>query len=423
MQDKAFFDNGGKSAPEPQRAILVGIDIDGDRNAVEESLSELRGLLKTAGGVCAARVIQGRAAPDPATYIGAGKVLEVAEAVKTLDCSLVIFDNELSPSQIRNLEKETGALVMDRSMLILDIFAMRAKTGEGKLQVALAQLQYMLPRLTNRYDELSRLGGGIGTRGPGETKLETDRRHIRERISALKAELSELKKNREVQRSARMKNPIPVVSIIGYTNAGKSTLFNRLTGASVLAEDRLFATLDPTVRKARFTSGELIFIDTVGFIKKLPHHLIRAFYSTLEEMVFADVILHVIDASSPSMAENRQVALSLLSELGASDKPVITVFNKCDLTDPASIPKEEDSILISARSGQGTEDMIALIFKKLAEQKRVLSLLIPYSDSGVMDVLHREGDILTLTYEEGGISVTARLDQNYAARLAQYIKE
>jgi len=419
--NRTGFSFSSEAADGRPRAVLVDIDTQGDPKAVDESLDELEGLLDTAGGVAAARMVQSREAPESATFIGEGKVDKLAETLKNLDCPMAVFNSELTPSQIRNLEERTGAQILDRSMLILDIFAMRAKSGEGKLQVALAQLQYMLPRLTAKYEALSRLGGGIGTRGPGESKLETDRRYIRQRISSLKKDIAEIKKNREVQRAARIRSRIPVVSVVGYTNAGKSTLFNRLTGAGVLEEDKLFATLDPTARRVKFDQGELIFIDTVGLIRRLPHHLVDAFRSTLEEMVHADIILHVIDVSSPVWESNRDVALELLRDIGAGQDNIITVYNKCDLAGSAFAGREAGGVCISAKDGRGVGEMVDAIFGKLASLRRRVLIEIPYSDMQIMDLLHRRADIIDSAYTEAGMRLTAVVDEEIYGRVKKYI--
>ena len=354
------------------RALLVGVCTD-DRAAdeLEKSLCELERLLDTAGGVCFAKVVQNMDKPNPRTLIGSGKVAEVAQLCSLNGIELVVFDEELSPSQIRNLEEELGedVRVIDRSMLILDIFALHAVSREGKLQVELAQLKYTAPRLTGHGKDMSRLGGGIGTRGPGESKLESDRRHMKHRIVALEEELRTLDKNRQTMRAARDRSGIPKVAIVGYTNAGKSTLLNRLTDAGILAEDKLFATLDPTTRKFELPMGEsLLLTDTVGFIKKLPHHLIKAFKSTLDEAVYADVLMIVVDVSDPEARTQLEVTEQLLKELGAAGKPTVYVFNKCDrgaaevfrVGTPA---EHEKTVFVSARTGQGIE----LLTEKLQE--------------------------------------------------------
>jgi len=371
-----------------ERVVLVGVHtgaLNPLEDTTEESMEELALLVETAGGEVVGEFVQNRPVIDNGTFVGDGKLEEIAEFCHNNDVDTLIFDDELTGAQIRNIEREVKIKVTDRSALILDIFAQRALTREGKIQVELAQLKYRLPRLTGSSVGLSRLGGGIGTRGPGESKLESDRRHIRTRIATLSDRLEDVVKNRETQRHARKKENIPQVSIIGYTNAGKSTLLNYLTDAGVLAEDKLFATLDPTARKLTLEDGtEIILVDTVGFIRKLPHHLIKAFRSTLEEASLADLLLHVVDSSSPYCCEQIEVTKKLLDELGASDKPVITVFNKSDVAD-ASIPMPpvENGVYISAKTGANVDKMLAMIKQLLPETKMKLKVLIPY-DKGSM---------------------------------------
>ena len=343
------------------KAVLVGFARrSADAPAAEQSLDELARLLDTAGGEAVARVLQIKASVDPATVIGSGKVAEIAELCRNREIELAVFDMELSPSQIRNLEEGLGdVLVLDRSMLILDIFALHATSGEGKLQTELALLRYTAPRLTGKGKELSRLGGTIGTRGPGESKLEEDRRHIRHRITALEAQLAEMEKNRATMRASRTRSGIPKIAIVGYTNAGKSTLLNLLTDAGVLAEDKLFATLDPTTRKLTLPEGEEVLLtDTVGFVRKLPHHLVKAFHSTLEEAALADILLILVDFSDPEWSEELAVTHQTLKELGAENKPTLIVFNKCDAVEPPYPPEREDTVYISARTGMGREALL-----------------------------------------------------------------
>ncbi len=371
-----------------ERVVLVGVHtgaLNPLEDTTEESMEELALLVETAGAEVVGEFVQNRPVIDNGTFVGDGKLEEIGEFCKNNDVDTLIFDDELTGAQIRNIEREVKLKVTDRSALILDIFAQRALTREGKIQVELAQLKYRLPRLTGSSANLSRLGGGIGTRGPGESKLESDRRHIRTRISTLSARLEEVVKNRDVQRHARKKENIPQVSIIGYTNAGKSTLLNYLTDAGVLAEDKLFATLDPTARKLTLEDGtEIILVDTVGFIRKLPHHLIKAFRSTLEEAALADLLLHVVDSSSPYCCEQIEVTKKLLDELGASDKPVITVFNKSDVADSSiPMPPVENGVYISAKTGENVDKMLAMIKRLLPETKMKLKVLIPY-DKGSM---------------------------------------
>lgn len=418
-----------KETTNGSRAILVGVvDSEGSTRQTEIELDELAGLLDTAGGVTAARVIQAKASPDPRTYIGSGKVKEVAELCRTEDADLVIFDLELSPSQIRNLEDDIGdgVRVIDRSMLILDIFALHATTGEGKLQVELAQLQYTAPRLTGNGKDLSRLGGGIGTRGPGESQLETDRRHMKRRMESLRAELSVLEKNRKTMRVSRDRSGIPKVAIVGYTNAGKSTLLNRLTGAGILAEDKLFATLDPTTRKFMLPGGESILLtDTVGLIRKLPHHLIEAFRSTLEEAVYADVLLVLVDASDPEYRAQIAVTDELLENLGAAGKPILLVFNKCDkagtlpdspLPDGKSVPV----CYISAVTGEGIEDMAEKLTALLHEGKARVTFHIPNADAGMLNTLYKNATVEDVAYTADEILVRATVDAKTRGMLKKY---
>lgn len=399
-----------------------------DAQTAESSLDELSRLLETAGGNVASRMTQMRENPDPATYIGSGKLAELSELCRVSGASLAVFDCELTPSQIRNIEDGLGdgVRVIDRSMLILDIFALHAKTGEGKLQVELAQLKYSAPRLMGKGKDMSRLGGGIGTRGPGESKLESDRRHLKRRIAVLTEELEELEKNRRTMRGARDRSGIKKAAIVGYTNAGKSTLLNRLTDAGILAEDKLFATLDPTTRKFTLPCGEEILLtDTVGFIRKLPHHLVEAFKSTLDEAVCADILLIIIDASDPECRAQLEVTEGILSELGASGKPTLYVFNKCDLgaADILTSVKANDytdAVRISAATGQGiaqfTEKLEALV---LAGKQRV-RYLFPHSEQGLLSILYKEAVVEATDYTDDGSIVTAVVDAKTRGRLAAY---
>lgn len=408
-----------------EKVIIAGLHT-GSRDILndttEESMAELCELVKTAGGEVVGEMVQNRPVPDSGTYFGEGKLEELREAVLTLEAALVVFDDELSPIQLRNISDLLGVRVLDRSMLILDIFAMRAKSGEGKLQVELAQLKYQLPRLRGMGVELSRTGGGIGTRGPGETKLESDRRHIRTRIAALESEIREIKKHRELLRSRREKDGVITCAIVGYTNAGKSTLLNRLTDAGVMAEDKLFATLDTTSRAITLDDNrQIILIDTVGFIRKLPHYLIEAFKSTLEEAAEADFLIHVIDASSDE-AENRiRVAEQVLSSLGAGSKSTIRVYNKCDLG-KEFIPSggENRSVYISARNGEGIDELLEAISDVAPGKKRERIILIPYSDGGVLNELHENEKVLSEEYEGEGVKVTVLTDDIVWEKLKKY---
>lgn len=389
-------------------------------------MEELAALVETAGGEVIITLIQNRPSPDPRSFIGDGKVAEMKALIALNDCDLAVFDNELSPSQMRVLSEDLGIKVLDRSGLILDIFAQRARTREGKLQVELAQYQYLLPRLTGMWTHLVRqtaAGGSspIGTRGPGETQLETDRRHIRRKIQALQNSLSEVRKQRSTQRSLRLKNRLPLVALIGYTNAGKSTLLNTLTESSIPANDRLFDTLDPTTRRFSLAPGqEILLSDTVGFIRKLPTHLVEAFKATLEELKYADVLLHVIDLSNPEWEEQAEVVDSLVRQLGAAQTPCLRVFNKCDLY-VGILPHGEDVVCISAKTGEGTDVLAARLSAMLRDGVRETELLLPYSDAGVLDVLRRETQLLSAEYEDQGIRIRANLTPELCGRYRQFI--
>lgn len=393
-----------------QRAVLVGADT-GDYNA-EESVQELCELADTAGAQVVGTMLQKLSVPNKATYIGAGKLHELKEFCSQQEVELVIFDDELSGAQIRNIEQAVHVRVIDRTMLILDIFAQRALSREGKLQVELAQQKYMLPRLTGLGTELSRQGGGIGTRGPGETKLETDRRHIRRRIEALQEELDSLAKRRERIRKRRQKNDVTTIAIVGYTNVGKSTLLNLLTDAGVLAKNQLFATLDPTARELRLPDGQkAVVIDTVGLIRRLPHQLVEAFRSTLEEAANADLILNVCDISSPDAEEQLSVTRELLRDLGCGDTPVLTVFNKTDLYQFQSMLTISDkSVFISAKENRGIDGLLKLICEMLSGGRRQMELLVPYRDMSFLDRIRKTGKILSEEYTEDGIRVSANVD-------------
>ena len=387
------------------RAILIGADT-GEYDA-ESSMDELSELAKTAGAEELARVLQKREAYEPATVIGEGKLAEVKELCGSLGAELLIFDCELTASQIRNVEDETDVRVIDRTMLILDIFAGRAVSREGKLQVELAQMKYNLPRLIGLGVDLSRLGGGIGTRGPGESKLETDRRHIRRRIDKLSAELKELEERRGYARDRRKKDSVQVGAIVGYTNAGKSTLLNLLTGADVLAEDKLFATLDPTSRAIELPDGRsLLLVDTVGLIRRLPHHLVEAFKSTLEESACADIIIHVCDVSDPEAAEI----------------PVVTVLNKCDLL-TENIPEDDSTVKISAKKAQGIDRLLKVVAANLPETAKRMKLLLPYDKAGFTAKLRENGKVFTEEYTETGVLVDALVDQMLIKQMSQYETE
>ncbi len=407
------------------RAALVSVVTRGTTEDAEVSLAELERLLDTAGGVTVFKMIQNKEAPDVRTYLGSGKTAELAFYVARNEVTLVVFDCELSPSQIRNLEEALGdkVRVIDRSMLILDIFALHAASGEGKLQVELAQLKYTAPRLMGKGTELSRLGGGIGTRGPGESQLETDRRHLQRRIRMLEQSLAEMAENRRTQRVARDRSGQARVAIVGYTNAGKSTLLNYLTDAGILAENKLFATLDPTTRKCRLPGGETILLtDTVGFIRNLPHHLIHAFRSTLDEAVNADLLLIMVDASDAQAASQIEVTEALLQDLGAGDKPVLYVFNKCDLgvAIPGAVHGRENVIYISAATGQGVERLLTRIEEMLHEGSRRVTFRIPNDKQGMLSVLYRNATVEDIQYGADAAVVTAVVDARVYGQLRVY---
>ena len=392
----------------------------------ERSLDELERLLNTAGGTCFAKIIQVKEKFDPRTCIGKGKVTEISELCKANDIELVIFDFELSPAQIRNLENDIGDVtVIDRSMLILDIFALHAVSGEGKLQVELAQLRYTAPRLTGRGIELSRQGGGIGSRGPGESKLETDRRHLHEKIVSLEKRLNEMERNRFVMRAQRDRSGLMKVALVGYTNAGKSTLMNSLTNADVIAEDKLFATLDPTTRKLDLPCGESVLLtDTVGFIRKLPHHLVKAFKSTLDEVLYADVLLIVSDVNDPEVSEHLTVTKAVIADLGASDKPVIYVYNKCDLSEEASDVAPSDNVVcLSAKTGKGVDALLEMIEAELHRKKKECRLVIPYTNQSVLNLIYKSYTVISLEYLENGVEVKVILDAKGRGQYAEYLSE
>ena len=410
-----------------EKAVLVGLNADlftKEETSTEKTMEELAALLETAGGECVGMVLQNRHTPDPHSFIGEGKAEDVRRMVEESGATLVVFDNDLTPAQIRALEELTKAKVLDRSALILDIFAQRAKSREGKLQVELAQYQYYLPRLQIWNETMGRLGGGIGTRGPGETQLETDRRYIRERIQRLKEELAQVRKVRGVQRERRMKNEIPVVALVGYTNAGKSTILNKLTGAGIAANDRLFDTLDTTSRQLEVSDTcRVVLSDTVGFIAKLPHHLIEAFQATLEELQYADVLLHVIDASDPERDDHIEVVNRLIEKLAKPGTPVIECYNKCDLVPPEEMPRGLDFVCVSARSGEGMDALLHKIELTLDAGRRQAVFLLPYSMAGYVDTLHARAKVLRCEYEAEGIRIEAVVDETLFGRLRPYIVE
>ena len=412
-----------------ERAVLAGLSaasMDEHERSTDISMEELAALVETAGGEAVAMLIQSRPSPEPRSFIGEGKVQEMKQLIEDNDCDLAVFDNELSPSQMRVLSEDLGVKVLDRSGLILDIFAQRAQTREGQLQVELAQYKYLLPRLTGMWTHLVRqtASGGsspIGTRGPGETQLETDRRHIRRKIQKLEEELAAVRKVRSTQRRRREKNAMPVVALVGYTNAGKSTLLNCLTGSQIPANDRLFDTLDTTTRRLRIDeSTEVLLSDTVGFIRKLPTHLIEAFKATLEELSFADVLLHVIDISNPEWEEQARVVHELIRQLGAEGTPCLRVFNKCDRY-IGILPHGEDVICISAKSGEGADRLVQKLSQLLDRGKKQVTLLLPYAAGGLLDSLNREAKVLRTEYTDNGIEVEAVVQPDLFGRVKQYI--
>ena len=412
-----------------ERAILAGLSaasMDEHERSSEISMEELKALVETAGGEPVCMLIQSRPTPEPRTFLGEGKLREMKELIEANDCDLAVFDNELSPSQMRVIGEELGVKVLDRSGLILDIFAQRARTREGQLQVELAQYHYLLPRLTGMWTHLVRqtaAGGSspIGTRGPGETQLETDRRHIRRKIQKLEEELAAVRKVRSTQRRRREKNAMPVVALVGYTNAGKSTLLNCLTGSDIPANDRLFDTLDTTTRRLRIDeSTEVLLSDTVGFIRKLPTHLIEAFKATLEELQFADVLLHVIDLSNPEWMEQARIVDELIRQLGAEGTPCLRVYNKCDKY-LGILPHGEDVVCLSAKTGEGAADLVQKLSQLLDRGKRRVKLLLPYAAAGLLDNLNREAAVLSTEYTEAGVEVEAIVPPELFGRVKPYI--
>ena len=391
-----------------ERVILVGV-CSSESDDTEQSLDELKELAETAGAVTVGRIIQNREMIHPGTYVGKGKIDEIKEMLWELDATGIICDDELSPAQLGNLQDVLDTKIMDRTLIILDIFAARASTNEGKIQVELAQLKYRQSRLIGLGKSMSRLGGGIGTRGPGEKKLGMDRRLIKSRIAQLNRELKDVKRHREVTREQRSKNQVPVVAIVGYTNAGKSTLLNTLTGAEILAEDKLFATLDPTTRALKLPSKqEILLTDTVGFIRKLPHHLIEAFRSTLEEAKYADIILHVVDASNEQVDEQMAIVYQTLTNLDVTDKPIITAFNKQDklFTEPILKDFKADAVVrISAKTGEGLDDLQVVIEKVLRDQKIAIERIYPYAEAGKIQLIRKYGELLEEDYRDEGIFV------------------
>ncbi len=394
----------GGLVEEVEKAMLISTDS-------EQSLDELAGLAETAGAIVITRVLQNRQKPDPATYIGSGKAAELSLTCQALEIDLAIFDDELTGAQRRNLENALGVRVIDRTALILDIFAQHAQSAEGKLQVELAQMKYRLPRLTGQGTEMSRLGGGIGTRGPGETQLEVDRRRIRKRIDDLERELKEVKQHRDLRRARREKQGNTVVALVGYTNAGKSTLMNALSGSNVLVEDKLFATLDPVMRNVDLPENRsCLLVDTVGFIRKLPHQLVQAFRSTLEEAIYADLLLVVSDLSSPNYAQQRETVFEVLNELGATDRPILEVLNKADRIKPDTVFEPADAILVSAKDGTGLETLKSEITRRISEMRHRAELLIPYNKGNLLSMIHTSGQVLSEEYLDTGTKVDCLLD-------------
>ena len=412
-----------------ERAVLAGLaanSMEPEERSTETSMEELAALVETAGGQAIGMLIQNRATPDPRSFIGDGKVAELKAFIEMNDIDLAVFDNELSPSQMRVLSEDLGVKVLDRSGLILDIFAQRAQTREGQLQVELAQYKYLLPRLTGMWTHLVRqtASGGsspIGTRGPGETQLETDRRHIRRKIQKLEEELAQVRKVRSTQRRQREKNSVPVVALVGYTNAGKSTLLNCLTDSDIPANNRLFDTLDTTTRKLRIDDfTEVLISDTVGFIRKLPHHLIEAFKATLEELSYADVLLHVIDISNPDWEEQARVVDELINQLGANETPCIRVYNKCDAY-MGILPHGEDIVCLSAKSGEGVQELVQLLSKTLDRGSHHVTLKIPYDKGAIVDLINREATVVKTDYTDEGIEAEVIVPPEIFGRVKQYV--
>ena len=414
-----------------EKAILVGLSANNmpeSERSTEISMDELAALVETAGGEALAFVLQNLQTPKARSLIGEGKVQEVKELIEANDCTLAVFDNELSPSQMRVLSADLGVKVLDRSGLILDIFAQRAQTREGQLQVELAQYEYLLPRLTGMWSHLVRqtASGGsspIGTRGPGETQLESDRRHVRRKITKLKEELEDVRRIRNTQRRRREKNAVPVVCLVGYTNAGKSSLLNCFTGAGIPANDRLFDTLDTTTRRMKISeTQEILLSDTVGFIRKLPHHLVSAFKATLEELTYADLLLHVIDLSNPDWENQAVIVDDIIRQLGAEKTPCIRVFNKCDIYS-GELPHGDGIVCLSAKTGEGSAELLSVASAALESDKKRLTLKIPYANSGILDMLHREDAVISTEYVDDGILAQVVVKPDMWARVKEFIED
>lgn len=413
-----------KIEDEEERVILVAVDADNSEDDTEKCLDELEDLAKTAGAATVGRVIQKRERVSAGYYVGSGKLDEIRTMINAFDATGIICDDELTPAQMRNMEKILQTKVMDRTMLILDIFAARAVSSEGKIQVELAQLKYRLSRLTGMGTSMSRLGGGIGTRGPGEKKLETDRRHIKERIHELKSDLEEIRTHRSLLRNQRSKSGRPVVSLVGYTNAGKSTILNSLTDAGVLEEDKLFATLDTTTRNVTLLGGSNIYLtDTVGFVQKLSHHLVEAFKATLEELKFADILLHVVDASDENRVKHMEVVYSTLRDLGCEEKPVITVFNKMDKEVEMPLPQDKNCcarVEICAKNQKSLENLLDVTEEVLKSFRKPMKVLIPYTEGSLLAVVHGKCEIINEEHTENGTLIEAYMTDEAAGRLEKY---
>ncbi|MDL2248200.1 GTPase HflX [Tyzzerella sp. OttesenSCG-928-J15] len=414
-----------ETAREAESFILVGLESDGSLLAIDESLDELEELVKTSGGVSVDRLVQKRERPHPGHYLGKGKLDELSDLISLHNATGIVCDDELTNTQIRNMNDILGVKVVDRTLIILDIFANQASSAEGKAQVELAQQKYRLSHLTGLGKSLSRLGGGIGTRGPGEKKLETDRRHIKRRITELEEELKDIETHRNVQREKRSRNSQIVVSLVGYTNAGKSTLMNALTGAGVFESGKLFATLDTTTRQLELSGGSTILLsDTVGFIQKLPHNLIKAFRSTLDELKYSNIIIHVVDSSNPARSQHMKVVYDTMASLGSIDKPIICALNKCDLETDLPYPMDshaEKTLFLSAKTGKGTAELLTEIERLINSMRRRLAAVLPYNEGSLMNRVREKSEIICEEYRENGIYVEIYADEEIAGRIKDYI--